>query len=457
MKFSIKKLLVSGLLAGAMTWCAAGAANFENAAQSLSDLGLLTGTQSGFDLDRASTRGEAAAMLVRLLGKEAEANEAWKTDADSFAFTDMEDAAWAKPYVNWLVKNGLAAGTTETTFAPRDNCSAQMAATFLLRALGYSDAEGGDFTYFTAMDFAREKGVVDLFNCDEKNFQRDHLVAMCYTALSRQPKGGEGDLLSKLVTEGAVADNDASKAVRQTFEDFRALFAVSESLQSDSIAMKMNADIEVGDGEETVKMGMLQDISVKMDATKFETLEMAVSGSVNVVAGEETISVPNTMYFKDGMAYIESDGSKMKMPMDFEQAMKQVNAVNVDVSGESIAVIESLKKSAADGKTVYEITYNEKLMSSVVERMMGAMLETMPDLNDTAAQVTIDKVAVSETVSDKGLDSMELDMTFSFNDGDSKMTMSMKMHMDIIATGDAVQVEFPASFDGYEDISNAAA
>ena len=71
MKFSFKKLLVSGMLAGAMTFCAAGAANFDSAAQSLSDLGLLNGTQSGFDLDRAGTRGEAAAMLVRLLGKEA--------------------------------------------------------------------------------------------------------------------------------------------------------------------------------------------------------------------------------------------------------------------------------------------------------------------------------------------------------------------------------------------------
>ena len=52
MKFSIRKMLACGLLAGAMTFCAAGAANFDNAAKSLSDLGLLTGTDAGFDLDR---------------------------------------------------------------------------------------------------------------------------------------------------------------------------------------------------------------------------------------------------------------------------------------------------------------------------------------------------------------------------------------------------------------------
>lgn len=51
MKFSFRKMLACGLLAGAMTFCAAGAANFDNAAKSLSDLGLLTGTDAGFDLD----------------------------------------------------------------------------------------------------------------------------------------------------------------------------------------------------------------------------------------------------------------------------------------------------------------------------------------------------------------------------------------------------------------------
>lgn len=456
MKFSLKKMLVSGLLVGAMTFCAAGASSFDSAAQSLSDLGLVTGTANGFDLDRASTRGEVAAMLVRLLGKEAEATEAWKTDEASFAFTDMEDAAWAKPYVNWLVKNNLAAGTTATTFAPRDTCSAQMAATFLLRALGYSDAEGGDFTYFTSMDFAREKGLVDEINCDEKNFQRDHLMAMCYTALSCQPKGAEGDLLSKLVTDGAVADNDASKKVREHFANCRAFVAAAEKNQkTTSMAFKMTADMDMKLGEESMKMKMDQDIAAKVDIENLDALEMAMTGTISIDEGAgEPTSIPNTMYVKDGTAYIESAGQKMKMPMNFEQAMSQLGAANMQqISTLPVTMVESLTATTADGKTTYDVVYNPKLMGNMVSSIMGSMMNTMGDLSGFS--LSIDKVAVKEVVSGDNVESMDMDMTMSMGEGAQAVQVTMKMHMAITAMGDAVTVTFPASFDGYTDASAA--
>ena len=78
-----------------------------------------------------------------------------------------------------------------------------------MRALGNSDAECGDFTYDKAIDFATEKGVVDMFNMDADDFMRDDVVAMSYTALSVAPKSGETDLLTKLVGDKAV---DAEKA-----------------------------------------------------------------------------------------------------------------------------------------------------------------------------------------------------------------------------------------------------
>lgn len=452
MKFSLKKMLVSGLIVGAMTFCAAGASSFDSAAQSLSDLGLVTGTADGFDLDRASTRGEVAAMLVRLMGKEAEATEAWKTDESSFAFTDMDNAAWAKPYVNWLVKNNLAAGTTETTFAPRDTCSAQMAATFLLRALGYSDAEGGDFTYFTSMDFAREKGLVDEVNCDEKNFQRDHLMAMCYTALSCQPKGSEGDLLSKLVADGAVADNDASKKVREHFSNCRAVAAASEKYQnSASMAFKMTADMDMKLGAESMKMKMDQDIAMKADMEKLDALEMAMTGSITIDEGSgEPTTVPNAMYVKDGTAYVESAGQKMKMPMDFEQAMSQVGMSNMQqVSSLPVTMVESVTATTADGKTTYEVVYNAKLMSNMVSSIMDSMMGSLGDVS--GATVSIDKVAVKEVVANGELESMDMDMSMSVGVGADTVQTTAKIQMVITGMGDAVKITFPASFDDYVD------
>lgn len=159
----------------------AGAANFTNCADRLKDVGLFQGTNQGYQLDKAPTRAEASAMLVRLLGKEAEAEKLTYTAP----FTDLK--GWEKPYVQYLYDNGLANGMSATAYNPTGKCSAQMYTTFLLRALGYSDAKG-DFTYAKALDFGEQVGLVDDINCSTKNFLRDNAVAMSLTALDTDVK-----------------------------------------------------------------------------------------------------------------------------------------------------------------------------------------------------------------------------------------------------------------------------
>ena len=69
MKQWFRTVLAGALLAGSLAVSAA-AADYISCADHLKDLGLFQGTAQGYELDRAPTRGEAAAMLVRLLGEE---------------------------------------------------------------------------------------------------------------------------------------------------------------------------------------------------------------------------------------------------------------------------------------------------------------------------------------------------------------------------------------------------
>ncbi len=117
-------LITALLLLSAMLPAALAADEAQEAAQELYALGLFTGVgvnEDGtpdFDLEREPTRSEAVTMLVRLLGKEAEAKEgAWETP-----FTDVPD--WAKPYVGYAYANKLTFGTGETTFGGKDPVSA---------------------------------------------------------------------------------------------------------------------------------------------------------------------------------------------------------------------------------------------------------------------------------------------------------------------------------------------
>ncbi len=173
------------------------AADFTHCAEALQAMELFTGTKHGYELDRAPTRAEAAAMLVRLLGREEDA----KSKTYRTPFRDVPK--WAAPYVGWLYENKLTVGMSATKFGTAELCNAQQYATFLLRALGY--AEGDGYTYKTALDYAKTLGVIDAVNYDSsKKFLRDQMVAMSYTALSREVKTGDGMLLDTLIAEDSI-------------------------------------------------------------------------------------------------------------------------------------------------------------------------------------------------------------------------------------------------------------
>lgn len=192
------------------------ASDYDAVAEELSAIGMFRGTGSGFELDRAPTRSEAAIMLVRLFGAEEEANTAYQAGKIRHPFTDV--SAYTSPYVAWLYTNGITKGYTETTFASQNPCSAQNYAVFLLRALGYRD--GTDFAYADALRFAEKKGFYNptVFT---GTFLRDDLAALTYLGLAADMADGSTYLLDSLIESGAV-DAAAAAPMKENFKLYRA-------------------------------------------------------------------------------------------------------------------------------------------------------------------------------------------------------------------------------------------
>ena len=109
-------------------------------AEALQAMNLFKGSDNGFELDRAPTRMEAIIMLVRLLGQE---NEALYGEGYSHPFTDAPGWENAEQYLAYAYTANLTTGATATAFEPEAPATAQMYATFVLRALGYEDSEQG--------------------------------------------------------------------------------------------------------------------------------------------------------------------------------------------------------------------------------------------------------------------------------------------------------------------------
>ena len=289
-----------GAAAAAMLTASAFAANYTNCADSLHEMGLFQGTQNGYDLDRTPTRAEAAVMLVRLLGKEAEA----KTLTYTAPFTDLK--GWEKPYVQYLYSNGLANGTNRTTFHPTGKCTAQMYAVFLLRALGYSDT--ADFIYANAIETAREQGIYDTGIINVQNFLRDDAAAASYTALSVSPKNSEGTLLDQLVSENAITEADAKsyQNLFSTYAQYREATAGMDALLHYSVNSEFASPAAVTHDGRTVMQVQTSETTV-FDREKNELL----------TDRKMTLSAPNTSdkqlltqsYLSDGALYHKLNGS----------------------------------------------------------------------------------------------------------------------------------------------------
>ena len=289
-----------GAAAAAMLTASAFAANYTNCADSLHEMGLFQGTQNGYDLDRTPTRAEAAVMLVRLLGKEAEA----KALTYTAPFTDLK--GWEKPYVQYLYSNGLANGTNRTTFNPTGKCTAQMYAVFLLRALGYSDT--ADFSYANAIETAREQGIYDTGIINVQNFLRDDAAAASYTVLSVSPKNSEGTLLDQLVSENAITEADAKsyQNLFSTYAQYRGATAGMDALLHYSVNSEFASPAAVTHDGRTVMQVQTSETTV-FDREKNELL----------TDRKMTLSAPNTSdkqlltqsYLSDGALYHKLNGS----------------------------------------------------------------------------------------------------------------------------------------------------
>lgn len=166
----------------------------QSIAADLKELNLFKGvSDADFDLDRAPTRVEALVMLVRLLGKE----DVALNGSFSHPFTDVP--AWADKHVAYAYSTGLTKGVSATKFGSGSATSA-MYFTFVLRALGYTDGSGKDFTWDNPFDLALEAQIQPV-SVDTKNFMRADVVMVSYAALSATMNGSSLTLADKLVSE----------------------------------------------------------------------------------------------------------------------------------------------------------------------------------------------------------------------------------------------------------------
>ncbi len=444
------KLGAMAVACAAGVMVSAGAANFTSSADRLHEVGLFQGTgttASGapqYDLDRAPTRAEAAVMLVRLLGKEADA----KALTYTAPFTDLE--GWEAPYVQYLYDNKLTTGATATTFEPKAKCSAQMYTTFLLRSLGYSDAQGGDFTYTGALDFAENTvGLIDESFCDTTNFLRDNVAAMSLEALATPVKATDITLLDKLIADGAI---DKTKAAPLSeFIDLAESYNKAVSTPITRAEQDITTHMTMKAADLDITADSVMNTKSYADPDKLKDAQMEITGTTTTkVAGYDPVVTDTKAYYTGGVYYMDmGDGAKVKMDMDLDELTAQLHDFGVsDASVLPLCYIENIKQSGSD----LTVTYDGAALNSMIDEVL-ATFAGLPE-GAANAKVELKDTAITMTVKNGQLAEVAVKGTVTITVEGETISAAMDVNSVVKATGSAVKVNIPSDLSDYVDMAD---
>jgi hypothetical protein len=142
------------------------AATKEEAFARLNALGIAVGDTSGDPLyDKAFTRAEAAAIMVKLSGLNAHAINAAKGQTK---FKDVPPSHWATGFINLAVGIGSIKGYPDGTYKPDENVSYTELSAMLVGVLGYTPKLQGTWPS-NVISKATELGLLDGVNVTDYN------------------------------------------------------------------------------------------------------------------------------------------------------------------------------------------------------------------------------------------------------------------------------------------------
>lgn len=420
------------------------ASKYDSVAQELKTIGLFQGTESSFDLDRAPTRTEAAVMLVRLLGAENVAKTQYADGKITNPFTDVED--WAAPYVAWLYKYGLAKGISDTAFGAEGQCTAKMYCTFVLRSLGYSDAEGGDFTFDEATAVAEYLGLYDSDDVGE-TFFRDDVVVISYRALAANLNNSGTCLLEKLISDGAVSATGTATLLNKvkTYNDYCEAYYDYASVSA--VNTTTTRSLRLKNMYTSANYTYDENIAYSIISTE-DNLQM--SWIDNLKQGED--SYYQASWIKDGYYYYENNSQNVKIELtaDF---LNELFSSDASTRMPLLDEVKSISKTSVAEGTKYVISFADSF------DYFGYVNDNM-DLGFDATELvsySVSNCTLTVVVGNGGLISSfkneySANFKYYFNGFLVPLSLDNTDYEIVNATGNSVYINFP-DFSVFTELS----
>jgi hypothetical protein len=237
-------------------------------AKACAGLGMLVGAGNGVTLDylkTAPTRIQAAIMVLRLKGLEADA----KAFTGTANFADANTAAWAAPIMAYLKANPALgfAGTGGVNFEPNKAIDAKSYYKVMLETLGYKQNTAeviGDFTFDKTFEFAATKGLTKISSV--LSFTVNDLATATVEALKATIKGSTKTLAASLVEAKVITE--AAAIAAGVYSPVPVVLAV-ESVTTDNLkqlTVKFNKEIKAAGDEDSYSVETDGDVVLDKDS-----------------------------------------------------------------------------------------------------------------------------------------------------------------------------------------------
>ena len=398
----------------------------EGAVNVLSALGVVDGYEEDgtYRPDETITRAELAKVVVTALGV------ADYASATTSSYTDMANAQWAIPYVEYATNLNLVEGYGDGRFGPSNPITYEEAATMIVRAIGYTD-ECNEMNGSWPAIYIQKATALGLFkdvvNGGAKGATRGDTAIMLYNALTvdqvyadndgqtNKKQGADGSSLTMMDTLNAngsslykiVSSTDADTAVNSIAGYVGAAAEVIYNEDGDVLALsdiktnfltgeyKSNGKFEATDGTTyTIANDAYKQFAKENGTTtgKVESVGNAEGAGVTLIENNITNSA---------VAKLGSVLAALHPVEEGETAPSDVNhtfTLAATVSGKTITGIYSIanwnvtRADQVDDSDISQIERNQKLFSQEFPLnddqeidMTGFILNGADSLDDIAA------------------------------------------------------------------------
>jgi|GEM_PF-3015759 len=228
------------------------------------------------------------------------------------------------------------------------------------------------------------------------------LLLLSLVGCSASPEGASGneespavsDIPSQEPSQTPIGTDDPAQAVDYSDMTAFELYELSQSISNSVDSMEMTMVVDEAIIINGSNMGNIKvDGNMKMIKHSEQDIEMDMN-----MAMSGMVSTDMLIYYRDGYAYYDMLGQKMKIQMDVEQMMSQSNNMMNLMFNESAVRSSSVSKNGSD--TVISFKLGGEGVTELMEKMMpnADALDLLETVGDIEFDVVIDKDMITKSV-----------------------------------------------------------